>query len=241
MQVFKTHDAGFGNLLILLSDSYDTCRSIHANVYSRFELSRCVTFEGYTITESDEGTHPNAKIIINPSTSKYIHSRIPLFVRPTDFMKDMIRRHHHVVDGVDAGVHIRRGSYSNDSHQFKTLKLYHCSDQGLANFEKVIASTKGRVYLASDSKDVKTQMIEKFGDKILTLDTEFAITAHQDVSTTQTPENLHNAYLEWFLLSMCPMLYVTGGDHDMSGFSTYSYTAAIYGKKPFSVIFNMPS
>ena len=239
MHVFKTHDAGFGNLLIHLSDCWDACQTIHSNVYNRFELSNCVSFDGYTITDED-GTHPNSKIIINPMTRTHIHSRISKFVRPTPHMKKLIDKHKHLLDGVQVGVHIRRGSYSNDSHQFKNMQFYHCSDQGLENFMGLIESARGKVYVASDSKQVKTSLKERFGDKISTLDTEFAITAPQDATSTQNAENLQNAYLEWFLLSMCPVLYITGGEPDMSGFSTFSYTAAVYGKVPFFPVMNTP-
>jgi len=241
MSVFKNHDAGFGNLLILLSDCWDTCKSIHRDVYERFELSNCVTFTDHVIVDGEEGEHPPAKIIINGWTMKMVHTRIPSLLEPTEHMKTLINKHRQLLEGVTAAVHIRRGSHSKDSTQFKNASdksFFHCSDQGLANFERVIQQTPGRVYLASDSKEVKTILKQKYGDKISMLDTEFAITAQQDASTTQSAKNLQDAYLEWFLLSMCPVLYITGGERDLTGFSTYSYTAALYGKKPYYLIFN---
>ena len=243
MFVFKDHDAGFGNLLLLLSDCWDSCKAIHKNVYNRFEMSNCVVFKGYNVLEGDEGEHPPAKIIINPWMSENVHSRISEIVQPTEYMQKLIETHLHVLDGVTAAVHIRRGSHSQDSTQFKNLSdksFFHCSDKGLAKFQRVIEKTQGNVYLASDSNEIKTLLKLKYGDKIRTLDTEFAITAHQDALTTQTVKNLQDAYLEWFLLSMCPVIYVTGGKEptDLTGFSTYSYTAAVYGKKPFHLIFN---
>lgn len=242
MFVFKDHNAGFGNLLILLSDCWDTCKSIHRNVYERFELNNCVAFPEHTITD-EEGDHPPAKIIINSWTMESIHPLISQIVKPTDYMQDMINQHAHLLEGVTAAVHIRRGSHSRDSTQFKDLKdksFFHCSDKGLAKFQKVIENTPGKVYVASDSNEIKELLKQKYGDKIRTLDTEFAITAVQDATTTQTAKNLQNAYLEWFLLSMCPTVYVTGGQEprDLTGFSTYSYTAALYGKNPFHLIFN---
>jgi len=48
----------------------------------------------------------------------------------------------------------------------------------------------------------------------------------------------HSIYLKFFLLSKCPKLYLTGGRGDMVGFSTYGYMAAVYGNKPFEIVFN---
>ena len=67
--------------------------------------------------------------------------------------------------------------------------------------------------------------------------TDFTVGAHQDFRET-TMSDYHNIYLKFFLLSMCPQLFLTGGRGDMIGFSTYAYMAAIYGKKPFQPIFN---
>jgi len=241
MFVFKDHDTGFGNLLILLSDCWDKCRTIHKNVYDRFELSNCVALRGYTVIDGDGGEHPPAHIYINPVTIQTIHPRIREFVHPTVYMESIINKHIHLLEGVTTAVHIRRGAYSGDSTQFKnpTQKLFfHCSDEGLAKFERVVEQAVGKVYLASDSNEIKSRFKQKFGDKVRMLDTEFAITAQQDDTSTQTVKNLQDAYLEWFLLSMCPNLYITGGERDLTGFSTYSYTAGIYGKKPFNLIFN---
>ena len=243
MFVFKDHDAGFGNLLILLSDCWDTCKAIHRNVYERFELSNCVVLKGYTVVDSDEGEHPPAKIIINNWTMNTVHPRLCDFVYPTVYMESLINQHRQLLDGVTAAVHIRRGSHSKDSTQFRTStdkSFFHCSDEGLAKFERIIQQVPGKVYLASDSKELKVSLKQKYGDKIRMLDTEFAITARQDAATTQTVKNLQDAYLEWFLLSLCPMVFITGGQtpEDLTGFSTYSYTAALYGKKPYHLIFN---
>jgi hypothetical protein len=242
MFVFKDHDAGFGNLLILLSDCWDTCKTIHKNVYDGFELSNCVTLKDYTVVDGDDGEHPPAKIIINMSTRTNIHPRICEFVRPTAHMQSLIKKHMYLLKGVTAAVHIRRGAFSSDSTQCKNdinRTHFHCSDEGLAKFEHVIQQTPGKVYLASDSKELKTQLKKKYGNKLVMLDTEFAVTARQDNTGTQTVKNLQDVYLEWFLLSMCPVVYITGGStSDLIGFSTYSYTAALYGKTKFDFVFN---
>ena len=70
------------------------------------------------------------------------------------------------------------------------------------------------------------------------IETKFACTAIQTGTNTQSLKTLQDVYLEWFLISMCPKVYLTGGRTDLVGFSTYGYTAAIYGSKPFEIIFN---
>lgn len=243
MFVFKHHGAGYGNLLIHLSDCWDKCKMIHANIYHRYELSNCVIFKGYTVTDSDEGDHPHSGIYINQMTVTNVHPRMRMFVEPTPHMKKLIEQHRHLIDDVVAAIHIRRGAFSNDSTQYRDVTKqnpdhYHCSDAAVNKFMEIVKNIKGSVYLASDSPNIKQLFINTFGDKIRTLDTEFTFTAEQDDAGHQTIKNLQDVYLEWFLLSMCPKLYITGGNNNLMGFSTFSYTAAIYGSKPFECVFN---
>jgi hypothetical protein len=232
---------GLGNVLIHLSEICDYCVCLHDNVYD-WELSNCIVLEGFTRV-SHEGRQPDVPILINPQRTFEIHSKIRKFVRPTPCMTEMIEKHKHLLEGVSTSVHIRRGSYSKDSTQHKGGKslepeYYHASDEALLIFEKIIENEKGKVYVASDSREVKQTITSKFGNKIRTIDTAFACTAFQDGTNTQTIKTLQDVYLEWFLISMCPKVYVTGGRRDLVGFSTFGYTAAIYGKKPFEIIFN---
>ena len=101
MIVFSRHDAGFGNLLILLSDSRNVCNKIYRNVYEAFELSKCVDLVGYTITE-EPGQHPPANILMNKKTIFEVHSKIRDFVRPTPYMKQKIEENVHLINGVTA-------------------------------------------------------------------------------------------------------------------------------------------
>ena len=234
--VFKSHEAGFANLLIHLADCWDRCRTLYVNVYTRHELSNCVVFNGYTITDSFDGEHPKTSILINNNTIQYIHPRMRLFVEPTDYMKRRIDECRHLVDGVCCAVHIRRGAYSHDSTQFKEnidKWSYHCSDAALEKFKSIVRVAPGPVFLATDSPSIRTM----FQGKVRMLeDVEFAHTHCQE--STASRKGFEDVYLEWFLLSMCPKIYVTGGNTDLVGFSTFSYTAAVYGNKPFECVFN---
>ena len=237
MYTFRTNEAGFGNLLIKLASTNHECRKIHENIVSKYELSNCITFNRYTIVTDDCDHPPSDRVSIGDQSNHLIQS----IVSPTTFMSDMINTYTHLVKDVVAGIHIRRGSFSNDS----TASLvhatdpwaFHSSDTTVSKFENIIESLNGKVYVASDSKSIKDRMKAKFGDKVKMLECEFALTA-QTTLPHQTPENYHKVYLEWFLLSMCPMLYITGGSKDFVGFSTFSYTAGVYGNKPMLPIFN---
>lgn len=226
---------GFGNVLIHLAASHDVCRKIHDDFYSKYELSTCVTFKGYEVV-TDNDPQPECDIFIgHPS-----HQRITEFVEPTPFMKRLIDANKHLIEGVVAGIHIRRGAFARDATPSRTENprhFYHCSDDGVSQFENIIRSLDGPVYLASDSKELKHAFKNTFRTKVRTLECGFALTGASDLPD-QTPENYHKAYLEWFLLSMCPKLYISGGTKDFVGFTTYSYTAGIYGKKPTFPIFN---
>jgi hypothetical protein len=241
--VYKNlNGVGFGNILIILSEFYGSCHMLHDNVYD-WELSNCVTLEGFTRVSFEDHPRPDERISISPYTIQFVHPKMRLFVKPTAFTLGMIEAHKHLLEGVTACVHIRRGTYSKDSVQFGVDRcheesFYHCSDGAVELFEQAIEKETGKVYIASDSNEIKQRLLAKFGDKLRMIETEFACTSTQPGTNTQNTKTLQDVYLEWFLMSMCPKLYLTGGRTDFVGFSTYGYTAAIYGAKPFNLIFN---
>lgn len=242
VSVFKKpeYEFGLGNLFIQLTSMPDSCRLLHDNVYD-YELSNCVILHGFTRVSFD-GPQPECPIYINPMTMRYVHSKLRSIVEPTPFMKKMIEDHRHLIEGVDAAMSIRRGSYCEDSRQYKGPRgegsnQYFCSPAGLENFKNIIRNTPGRIFLSSDSVSTIRELQNEFGDKLTVLEMPYTVTSTQDQGPP-TIENLHKVYLKWFLLSMCPKLYLTGGRPDLVGFSTYAYIAAIYGNKPFDVIFN---
>jgi hypothetical protein len=241
--VFKKpeNECGLGNLLIQLTSMPAECKCVHDNVYD-YELSNCMILNGLTRVSYD-GQHPECPIEISDMTKDYVHSNICSIVEPTPHMRDLISKHMYLLDGVVAAMSIRRGSYCEDSRQYKDSRgdepmHYFCSTEGLERFKAIIRAVPGRVFLSSDSVSTTRQLVEEFGDKLRVLEMPYTVTSTQHQGTP-TIENLQKVYLKWFLLSMCPIVYITGGKLDgFVGFSTYAYIAAVYGKKPFGVVFN---
>lgn len=240
MYVFKT-DTGFGNLLIRLTSMEDDCTLLHDSVYD-YEVSNCVVIKGFTRVPYD-GEHPRTSIYINPYTMRHVHPKMRDIIEPTPYMRRLIQEHVHILDDVCCGVSIRRGSYSEDSRQFKDARadaphFYHCSDGALRTFRDIIRQAPGKVFLTSDSQSTIASLIDEFGDKIKTIDTKFMVGAAQDIDGDVDYTDYHSIYLLFFLLSMCPKLFITGGNTDFVGFSTFAYTAAVYGNVPFHMVFN---
>lgn len=242
--VFKKpeYEFGLGNLFIQLATMPSECTVLHDNVYD-YELSNCVILNGFTRVSYD-GEQPHCPIYINSDTIYTVHPKIRTIVEPTPYMHWLISKHEYLLEGVTAAMSIRRGSYCEDSRQYRGSRgdgpnQYFCSPSGLERFRMIISSIPGRVFLSSDSVSTTRQLVEEFGDKLSVLEMPYTVTSTQDQDTAPTIENLQKVYLKWFLLSKCPKLYITGGKSEgLVGFSTYAYTAAIYGSRPFEIVFN---
>ena len=238
--VFKPTGA-LGNTLIQLTSMQGECTRLHDSVYD-YEFSNCISVSGFTRV-SEDGKTPHAPIFINPTTVRNVHPRIRDIIKPTPFMEGVLQEHIHILNGVSCGVSIRRGSYSEDSRQYNDERDYRpefdfCSDEGVEKFRKIIKDAPGKVFISSDSKIILDSLMNEFGDKLVTLDTTFVIGMSQQSKEELSLKNYQSIYLRFFLFSKCPHLFLTGGNPDLVGFSTYAYMAAIYGNKPFSVVFN---
>jgi hypothetical protein len=231
---------GFGNLLMnLCTSKLQNVKYVHKDILE-YEFGNCFTLDGFTIVDFD-GEQPKCPIYINPEWNANVWPLCKTLVKPTPYLLNLVENHKHVLTGVVLGVNIRRGNYSEDSVQFHGTterKFYFCSDSGLAKFIKEIEEAPGRVYVSSDSPSTKQMIKDKFGSKVSMVDTAYVHTAEQTDPSNQTMNNLQDVYLVWLLLSMCPKILVTGGTHELVGFSTFGYMAAHYGSKPFKIIFN---
>lgn len=241
--VFRPTGA-LGNNLLQLTSMQPECTMLHDTFYD-YELANCMTVKGFQRV-SFEGRTPEAPIYINPHTMNHVHPKIRDIIEPTPFMKRMIEEARPILGGVSCGLSIRRGSYCDDSTQFRDERnneraYYFCDDQGLEKFRDIIRRAPGNVFVSSDSASTMKALQKEFGTKIRTLDTDtFVIGMPQDGGESKTPSEYHSIYLRFFILSECPHVFLTGGTADLVGFSTYAYMAAIYGTRPFDVVFNSP-
>jgi hypothetical protein len=238
--VFKP-EGGLGNTLIQLTSLDKNNTKLHKSIKD-YEFSNCIVINGFDIVDYD-GIQPNIAIYINNNTVRHVHPKIRDIIKPTPFMEKMIQDNLHLLEGVCCGMSIRRGSYSADSRQYKDARsdqpaFYHCSDNGLEKFKNIIKCAPGKIFLSSDSASTVKILTEEYGEKIVNIDQKFVVSMSQDSDEKIRSENYHNMFLKFFLFSMCPQLFLTGGNTDMVGFSTYAYIAAIYGNKQFNIVFN---
>ena len=241
----RPESMGWGNIALCLSDLCYSCKDpkVHESIN---DVERGVVFSGFTITDRKDLEEYKPRICVNPYFYSVIHRNLSTIIQPSDIMKKMIEANKHLVG--DIGIHIRRGAHSSDSSNVgchvnedgSIRPAYFASDSALEKFLKVVHSTPGTVYLASDSREVKSLFKKTFPGRIRTLDTEVVLTYKCDVLKNYevTEESRLNCYLEWFLLSMCSTVYITGGAPDGCSISTFGYSAAAYGKKPINVISN---
>lgn len=228
--MFRINDrVGMGNLFIFLSQ-LDETTPVSDEIYSGFR-DKYLKFKNLNIVP-DDGTLESLKldIYINNYTMKNVH---PLFrnkVEPSEYLLKLLEEHKHLVENVECAVAIR---FSQIPHSDGTLEpTKHVDDKALEEFDEIIKNSKGCVFVACDKREYKYELRRKFGDKVSFVDDEVVISCTKNTIDAPTP------YLEFFLLSMCPFVYLTGGPIDMHAFSTFGYMAAIYGGKPFHPIWN---
>jgi len=226
---------GFANTLIHLTDFYKDRRItdgvVHASI-GDYELGQWLNFKFPTTSLDGIKTVYEPKIYINPYTTQNVHPNVRFLVEPSIELKKVLDEHAHFVHGVSAGLHVRRGASAKDSRIVVEVDTdTFANDAAVAKF-KSIAGNFGPVFLASDSPETKKEF---YGAR--TLDTTIAV-VHGMCPDAPTKDR-RNVFLDFFLLSMCPKLFVTGGNFPgMPGLSTFGYMAAQYGGVPWEIIKN---
>ena len=232
---------GLGNLFYHLAMLYEKCPDISPNVLDN-EFKTCIDLPYFTQIKDESFYYevtPN--IFVNDDTDKILRNNLPKIIRPSEFMREQIRAHEHLVRDVCFGVNIRCGSLASDSKQYSDASDYRqtfCDHDGVKNFVTVIEAAVGKVYVSSDSPSMKKYIKNIFGDKVTMVETEFVHTSDEDFAGKRTPKNFQDVYLVWFLLSMCPHVFVTGGMWGGNKISTFGWTAALYGDKTCSAVYN---
>jgi hypothetical protein len=240
--MFVTPDnLGWGNVSMSLSDYVCQNQSnvviYKTNFTSAIQLKIPVTW-----VDTIQGPVYTPRIVINNYFIEQIHSKMSDIFEPSPRIQELIDTYKHLVYGVVAGMHIRRGAFSEDSSKMGchgvNKPAYFANDKALQDFKNILKNQSGKFFVTSDSPSVKKELVDEFGDKVSILDFQpvlsYDCTVHHDAS--QGDKRI--SYLEWFLLSMCPFLIITGGNNDMTDFSTFGYSAACYGRKPFYLIKN---
>lgn len=236
---------GWGNVVMCLS--HLVAQHGHVSVHSSIlDVDRGVDFCNL-IEFVDEETEPvgDPKILINPYFYQNIHPNISKIVKPSSEVQLLIDKYQHLVEGVVRGIHIRRGAYSVDSERVgchgkdaegNIIPAYFADDAALKKFERIVEKSPGPVFIASDSKEVKEYFVKKYPD-VRVYDTEIVVTYNCAFLKNDEVSKLDrlNCYVEWFLLSQCPKLYITGGTNAIS---TFGYSAGCYGLKEIEIINN---
>lgn len=222
---------GFANTLIHLCDffTHHPDGVVHESIKD-YELGEWLTFN-FPITKRTDLPVYEPKIFINQYTIQQVHPLVRKLIRPSKKLEKLIEQHKALLDGVEFGVHVRRGASAPDSRKVVQLEsAVYANDIAIDRFK---ALTNSRTFfLASDSPETK-----KLFPTARTLDTKIAVV--HDECPDVPPDDRVNIFVDFFLLSMCPKVYGTGGNFpQMPGLSTFGYMAAIYGNKPWELVMN---
>ena len=240
-------EAAIGNLSIQMATHYIFAREpgFHPDVYKygRDKFIKCkhVTEEGEI-----KGRH---------RIHCMLHLQIPDIgdimrdlIQPTELLQAEIDKNFEKVKDCVAGFHIRRGTRCEDSSNF----AYHpfASQEAV---EAMIAEANrldAPVLVMSDSMSTKQYFMSKV-PKAISLELPIGFTACEHSQKVEVADEDHqlkmNSFVEWFVLSMMPKVYMTNGGvfgvnmpvYNQEGItSTFGYSAALYGGKIPHYVFN---
>lgn len=210
-------DLGWGNLVIHLSDYLSRATALGKTPYVG-QAFKYINHDVFPIKTEEDADEYVADIFINPMTIRHVHPLMRTFiVKPPGF--DATKRY-------PIGLHIRRGKYGTDSQSIGVGDAsFHCDDRALAHFVGIIERSNTDIFLASDSLELKNELTARFPGKISTIDVDEVV-----VTDEENKGKADSSYRDWFTLSQCEAVFCTAGDAHMRGFSTFGYTAGIFGK-----------
>ena len=171
-------------------------------------------------------------------------------IQPTKELEARIDLAYANIKKCKAGFHIRRGLNAPDSVHLGFLPF--ASQKAVDAMIQEAKKIKGKVFVASDSPMTKEYVTKQLGeDKVVTFDWTPGFTADEHsqkvkVKNEDVDKKL-NSYVEWFLLSKCPTVYITAGGVQGRNVpqgteegitSTFGYSAAMYGGKIPIYVFN---
>lgn len=223
--MFRPSNLGLGNILIQLCH----VKSVSSKIYDGRRGEYIRVKDGIQVIE-DDGTlpaGPEPRIYLQPT----IHCHISDIIEPTEHAKTYIDKYRHLVDGVEFGLQIRRGMNSS-SKNVNCVSAVHCDETALRKFFHIMDTTSGNVFLSSDCVETKRLFYKMYGNKVRFVDEQAILILNETIDDPWA------SFTDFFLLSMCPFIYMTGGARDLFTFSTFGYMAAMYGKKPFEAVMN---
>jgi hypothetical protein len=222
---------GFANTLIHLCDFFSNHPDglVHESIKD-YELSEWIDFH-FPITDRTDLPVYTPKIYISQHTVQVVHPLIRKLISPSKKLQKLINKNMSLLDGIQFGMHIRRGAHATDSRAIvQSDNDVFASDSSVKMFRSL---SEGKTFfLASDSPETK-----KMFPDARTIDTTIAV-VHDECPNVPTNDR-RNIFLDFFLLSNCPKLYLTGGNFpQLPGLSTFGYMSAIYGNKPWELVQN---
>ena len=236
---------GWGNVALHIADLVKRCPTPKVHSKNFTDVVRGVEFSGFEITDDPNEPKFQTQLFINPHYFHEVHSNLKNILRPTQELQEILSREEH---GCTHGIHIRRGACSKDSEDMgchgkdengQIKRAYFAQDSAIEKFLKIAEDVEGKVFLASDSVEIKKMFKDRFPDKIVTYDHTPSLTYKCEVIDNDTSrEDRLACYVDWFLLSKCKVLHITAGNQDLSDFSTFGYSAGAYGGSNIHFIFN---
>lgn len=230
--MYPQKGAGFANILIHLCDFFANHPDglVHESIRD-YELGRWLTFH-FPVTDRTDLPVYNPQIYINPHTIQHVHPLVRKLIGPSAELQKVIDEHVHNVTDIKAGLHVRRGASAKDSRIVVSADTEVFADDKAVDLFVKISKRETPFFLASDSPETKLKF-----PGARTIDTTIAV-VHGECPDAPTNDR-RNIFLDFFLLSKCPKLYITGGNFpQLPGLSTFGYMAAIYGNVPFEVLNN---
>lgn len=223
--MYRPGNAGIGNLFIHLTQSDIVSNTIYTNHRHKY------IDIGLNIIE-DDGTMEDKQT--NIYIGDPIHARIRNIIKPTEFLCSIIDKYDYLVKDVEFAFQIRRCAYASDITEVLNHDNYnYCTNETLEKFYDIMNKTTGNVYITSDCLKTKIVFKNRWPDRVRILEEKTTHTRSDDNEDPWVP------FLEFFLLSKCPYIFLTGGDPKTGmSISTYGYMAAIYGNKPYTFVFN---
>lgn len=231
MKLDYNRETGWGNTIIQVADFLVAC--VREQKEPHFsEPIPCVN--NISISTDPEEELYKANIYINNFTFNYVHPVIRQVVSPTPEIVKLLHQNQH---GCTVGLHIRRGNYGPDSKALDDGTphedaAWFCDDMTLQKFIQVIENSSEPVFLCTDSMYLRGELLKQYPEKVKVSGIDKVV--HSRVCDGGDTVDM---FVDWFLLAQCKKVYITAGDTQLKGFSTFGYTAAVYGGAQIEMVF----